>query len=91
MGKDGKPADYSEENVPFKPTFLEVSAAGLEDGDFVMAAGFPGSTNRYARLSQVSYTFDWLYPTYLELVDAWIKLLKVDLKKAAMRVSNTKH
>ena len=63
MGKDGKPADYSEENVPFKPDhFLKVSAAGLEDGDFVMAAGYPGSTNRYARLSQVSYTFDWLYP-----------------------------
>ena len=72
VGKDGKPADYSEENVPFKPDhFLKVSAAGLEDGDFVMAAGYPGSTNRYARLSQVLYTFDWLYPTYLELVDAF--------------------
>jgi hypothetical protein len=77
VGKDGKPADYSEENVPFKPDhFLKVSAAGLEDGDFVMAAGYPGSTNRYARLSQVSYTFDWLYPTYLELVDAWIKTIE---------------
>lgn len=77
VGKDGNPADYSEENVPFRPEhFLKVSASGLDDGDFVMAAGYPGSTNRYARLASVSYTFDWLYPTYLELVDAWIKTIE---------------
>ncbi|MBU3023209.1 S46 family peptidase [Aestuariibacter sp. A3R04] len=77
VGKDGKPADYSEDNVPYRPKhFLKVSAAGLDDGDFVMAAGYPGSTNRYARLAQVSYTFDWLYPTYLDLVDAWIKTIE---------------
>ena len=77
VGKDGKPADYSEDNVPYKPEhFLKVSAAGLKDGDFVMAAGYPGSTNRYARLSQVEYTFDWLYPTYLTLVDEWIDTIE---------------
>ncbi|WP_032096421.1 MULTISPECIES: S46 family peptidase [unclassified Alteromonas] len=77
VGKDGKPADFSEENVPFKPEhFLKVSAAGLSDGDFVMAAGYPGSTNRYARLSRVSYTFDWLYPTYLDLVGEWIDTIE---------------
>ncbi|BFT31317.1 S46 family peptidase [Alteromonas sp. D210916BOD_24] len=77
VGKDGKPADFDKDNVPFKPAhFLKVSAAGLQDGDFVMAAGYPGSTNRYARLSQVSYTFDWLYPSYLSLVDEWIKTIE---------------
>ncbi len=77
VNKDGKPADYSEDNVPFTPDhFLKVSAAGLKDGDFVMAAGYPGSTKRYARLSRVSYTFDWLYPMYLELVDEWIKTIE---------------
>ena len=77
VGKDGKPADFSEDNVPYKPEhFLKVSAAGLKDGDFVMAAGYPGSTNRYARLSQVEYTFDWLYPTYLTLVDEWIDTIE---------------
>ena len=84
VGKDGKPADYSEDNVPFEPDhFLKVSAAGLEDGDFVMAAGYPGSTNRYARLSQVSYMFDWLYPTYLELVDEWIKTIETSSEEGS--------
>lgn len=77
VGPDGKPADYSEDNVPYQPSqILKVSAAGLDDGDFVMAAGYPGSTNRYARLSLVSYTFDWLYPTYLDLVGQWVDTIK---------------
>ncbi len=77
VGPDGKPADYSEDNVPYQPAqILKVSAAGLDDGDFVMAAGYPGSTNRYARLSLVSYTFDWLYPTYLDLVGQWVDTIK---------------
>ena len=77
VGPDGKPADYSEDNVPYQPAqILQVSAAGLDDGEFVMAAGYPGSTNRYARLSLVSYTFDWLYPTYLDLVGQWVDTIK---------------
>ncbi|RZO65411.1 MAG: S46 family peptidase, partial [Parvularculaceae bacterium] len=40
VAPDGTPADYSEENIPFEPEhYLKVSASGLEDGDFVMAAG----------------------------------------------------
>ena len=73
VGKDGKPADFSEENVPYQPEhIIKVSAAGLEDGDFVMAAGYPGATDRYARLGVVSYTFDWMYPTYADLIGQWI-------------------
>lgn len=73
VGKDGKPADYSEDNVPYQPAhIIKVSAAGLDDGDFVMAAGYPGSTNRYARLGVVSFTFDWMYPTYVDLIGQWI-------------------
>ena len=45
---DGSPAAYSKKNVPLKPKhFLPVSAKGIEDGDFAMIMGFPGTTNRY--------------------------------------------
>ncbi len=45
---DGSPAKYSKKNVPLKPKhFLPVSAKGIEDGDFAMVMGFPGTTNRY--------------------------------------------
>ena len=46
--KDGKPADYSKDNVPLKPKyFLPVSLKGFKDGDFAMIYGYPGGTNRY--------------------------------------------
>ena len=46
--KDGKPADFSKENVPLKPKhFLPVSIKGFKDGDFAMIYGYPGGTNRY--------------------------------------------
>ncbi len=47
-GKDGKPAAYSSENIPFKPAHhLPVSIKGFEKEDFAMTIGFPGSTDRY--------------------------------------------
>ncbi len=47
-GPDGKPADYSPQNVPYHPKYaLPISAAGAEEGDFAMVMGYPGSTDRY--------------------------------------------
>lgn len=77
VDKDGKPADYSEENIPFKPThILNVSASGLSDGDFVMAAGYPGSTQRYRRLGAVEHVFGWLYPSWVNLITEWIAIIE---------------
>ncbi len=77
VAPDGSPADYSEKNVPFVPEHhLKVSAAGLEDGDFVMAAGYPGSTSRYARLAEVENTFDWFYPTYVDVIGEWVATIE---------------
>ncbi|MCY7292759.1 MAG: S46 family peptidase, partial [Ferruginibacter sp.] len=46
--KDGKPADFSSENIPLKPKhFLPVSIKGIKDGDYAMIYGYPGGTNRY--------------------------------------------
>lgn len=73
VSPDGKSADYSEDNVPFSPEHhLKVSAGGLDDEDFVMVAGYPGSTSRYTRLAEVKNTFDWQYPTWQTLLDNWI-------------------
>jgi hypothetical protein len=45
---DGKPAEYSPENIPLKSKYyLPVSIKGVKEGDFTMVLGFPGTTNRY--------------------------------------------
>ena len=63
VGKDGKPAEYSEDNVPFVPdSYLSVSAKGVQEGDFVMVTGYPGRTNRYRIAAEVDYVFNTSYP-----------------------------
>ena len=45
---DGKPAAYAKENIPLKPKHhLPVSARELNDGDFAMVLGFPGTTDHF--------------------------------------------
>lgn len=77
VGPDGQPAEHAEDNVPFEPEhYLKVSAGGLDEGDFVMAAGYPGSTQRYARLAEVINTFEWRYPRSIELMKGWIETIE---------------
>jgi hypothetical protein len=48
MSPDGKPAQYSKENVPLKPKhYLPVSIKNLQKNDFAMVMGYPGGTTRY--------------------------------------------
>lgn len=47
-GPDGKPAEYSAENIPLKPKHhLPVSLKGVQENDFAMILGYPGSTDRF--------------------------------------------
>jgi len=63
VGKDGKPADYAKDNVPFHPKhWLKVSTAGLKPSDFVMVAGYPAVTDRLATASEVRHDIEWGYP-----------------------------
>lgn len=77
VGKDGKPAEYSKDNVPFASnSYLSVSAKGVQEGDFVMVTGYPGRTNRYRIATEVDYVFNTAYPLarkhnskYVELIE----------------------
>ena len=70
VGTDGKPADFSETNVPYQPAgYLKVSATGVTEGDFVMAAGYPGSTNRYRTVAEIVHQFEWFYPVARKYYD----------------------
>jgi len=48
MSPDGKPAQYSKDNIPLKPKhYLPVSIKNLQKDDFAMVMGYPGGTTRY--------------------------------------------
>lgn len=74
VGKDGKPAEYAEDNVPFKPKkYLKISLDGIQENDFTMVIGYPGNTMRY----RTSYSIDlWQNETYPEQIEFFGKNIK---------------
>jgi hypothetical protein len=67
-GPDGKPAGFSEENIPYSPKhFLPISLNGVKEGDFAMVMGYPGNTNRYKTSHGVEYTMNVTNPVRVEV------------------------
>ena len=82
MNKDGKPANYSADNVPLKPKhFLPVSVKGFKDGDYSMIFGYPGSTNRYETSFGVKLSTDINNPTLVKLRDMRLKYMFAEMTK----------
>lgn len=76
VGKDGKPADYSPDNVPFKPPHrLQVAKGPLAEGDFVMVAGYPGRTYRHKTADEVRDAATWGYPRRIALFEQTLAVL----------------
>ena len=67
-GKDGKPASYSKDNVPYKPKHhLPISLKGYEQKDFAMILGYPGTTNRYKTSYGIEYTMNVTNPIRIQV------------------------
>jgi len=77
VGADGKPADYSTTNVPYKPTkFLSISMGGVKENDFVMVMGYPGSTRRYRESYSVAYNQETALPFQVDVFSKQIEALQ---------------
>ncbi|WP_199609933.1 S46 family peptidase [Flocculibacter collagenilyticus] len=77
VNKDGQPADFHKDNVPYEPkSHLKVSAKGVDKGDFVMVTGYPGRTNRYRTAQEVENQFTWVYPTAKQYREDFIETIK---------------
>ena len=82
MDKDGNPADYAADNVPFKPKhFLPVSLKGVKNGDFAMIYGYPGGTNRSESSFGVKLKTDISNPTLVKLRDMRLKYMFAEMQK----------
>jgi len=76
VGPDGKPADRSDENVPYQPDhWLRVQPDGVQDGEFVMVAGYPGRTNRYRLAAEVENVIEWSYPVRKSTYEALLEVI----------------
>ncbi len=80
--KDGKPADYSADNIPLKPKhFLPVSIKGFKDGDFAMIYGYPGGTNRYETSYGIKLKNEIENPSLVGLRDMRLKYMYAEMIK----------
>jgi len=80
--KDGKPTEYSKENIPLKPKkFLPVSIKGIKDGDYAMIYGYPGGTNRYETSYGIKLKNDIENPSLVGLRDMRLKYMHEQMIK----------
>jgi hypothetical protein len=63
VAPDGTAAQYSKDNVPFKPdVHIRVQPNGVAENDFVFLLGFPGFTMRYAPASRLAFSQETAVP-----------------------------
>jgi hypothetical protein len=83
--KDNEPAEYSEDNVPYKPKHhLPVSLKGVKEGDYAMIFGYPGSTDRYLTSYGVNFATGTEFPARVK-----VRRHKLDIYEKYMSMNET--
>ena len=78
--KNGNPAEYSAENVPLKvKKHLAISLKGLQEGDYAMIMGFPGSTSRYLTESEVRMRMEGTNTPRIQVREARQNVLRKEM------------
>lgn len=92
VAPNGSSADYAKENIPFTPpSHLKIALNDLAANDFVMVAGYPGTTSRYRRLAEVVNQFEFRYPSWLKALETWLGVIDsntVDNEDAAIKYAS---
>lgn len=77
VGRDGKPAAYSPDNVPYNPpSHLRIAREGLREGDFAMLAGYPGITYRHRTAAEFAEQVEWTLPSRVAVLDELIGVIE---------------
>jgi len=82
VAPDGSSAEYSEDNVPYQPPMhLQIDPSGAQDGEFVMVAGYPGSTYRYKTARSMAFAESTGYPFGVALAEDILAILHEESAK----------
>lgn len=74
--KDNKPAEYSEDNVPFKPRHhFPISLNGIKKGDFTMVYGFPGRTQEYLTSYAIQQIKEVINPRRIDIREKALEVM----------------
>jgi hypothetical protein len=80
---DGNPAEYSENNIPYKPRYcLPVSLGGIRSGDFSMVLGYSGNTQRYLTSYGVKELLEVTHPNRIKIRGLRQQIMMEDMMKS---------
>ncbi len=84
VGKDGKPAAYSPDNVPYQPpAHLKMALDGPKTGDYAMLAGYPGITYRHRTAAEFAGQIDAVLPRRVDVFQQMIDTIEAATAKDA--------
>ena len=89
---DGSPAEYSDENIPYTPKHhLPIQLDGVNNGDYTMIFGFPGSTDRYLTSFGIQQALEQTNPTIVQIREEKLAIMKAGMdasKKTKIQYSS---
>lgn len=81
--KNNDPSEISDDNVPYRPeNWLKVSMEGVEENDFTMVFGFPGTTNQYLTSFEVADYINVVTPKRIEMRTASLDVIDGAMKQS---------
>lgn len=81
--KNNDPSEISDDNVPYRPeNWLKVSMEGVEENDFTMVFGFPGTTNQYLTSYEVADYINVVTPKRIEMRTASLDVIDGAMKQS---------
>jgi hypothetical protein len=81
--KDNKPAEFSKDNVPYKPKYvIPITLKGIEKDDFTMVYGFPGRTSEYLTSYGVDVIMNQSDPDKVKIRETRLGIMDAEMKKS---------
>ena len=81
--KENNPSSYNQDNKPLKPKHsLPVSIAGIQDGDYAMIMGYPGSTDRFLTSWGVKEAVDVEQPARVKIRGIKLDIMDQEMSKS---------
>ena len=81
--KDGNPAPYSPDNIPLKSKkYFPISIKGVNEGDFTLVFGYPGSTQQFLISDAVDIVANVQNPIAIHARDLRLEAMKRQMEKS---------
>lgn len=86
--KMNEPAEFAMDNQPYEPKHhLPISLNGVEENDFAMIMGYPGSTDRYLTSYGIKMAIEKDQPSRVKIRGKKLELMKEDMNASdAVRI-----